>query len=265
MHLLYLDESGTHPDSRHVVVGGVAVFERSAYWLKQDLDAVVEKFFPTAVDEVEIHASPLRVREGDRARAPYDQLTAPQRRQMLRDSYGTIHNSPHPVLFATVVEKSHVVPDDPYEVAFEDVVSRFDLMLSRLHHLGDTQRGLVIVAESNYRERLETLGDRILRDGTQWSRTRNLADVPLFTRSARTRLLQAADLVTNATWGNYEKGLAGDFNLLVSKFDREGDRLHGLTHRSARALTCMCVACLSWRIYRDEAGQPDDEGARTSE
>ena len=108
----------------------------------------------------------------------------------------------------------------------------------------------MIVAESNYRERLETLGDRILREGTKWSRTRNLADVPLFTRSARTRLLQAADLVVNAVYGEYEKSLGRDFKTLLPKFDREGDRLHGLTHLSGSAATCMCVACFSWRVHR---------------
>ncbi len=187
---------------------------------------------------------------------------------MLLDAYQAIGKSQHPVLFATVVDKEHAAPRDPYEVAFEDVVSRFDLMLSRRHSLGDTQRGLVIVAESNYRERLETLGDRILRDGTQWSRTHNLADVPLFARSARTRLLQAADLVANAVYGEYEKSLGRDFKTLSPKFDREGDRLHGLTHLSANAATCMCVACLSWRVHRqstvagtrEEDPQPGSEG-----
>ena len=43
------------------------------------------------------------------------------------------------------------------------------------------------------------------------------------------------DLVTNATWGSYEKGLAWDFTKLLPKFDREGDRLHGLTHLSIHA------------------------------
>ena len=250
MHLLYLDEAGTHPGTGHVVVGGLSIFERSAYWLKQDLDALVQRFFPETHASVELHASPLRVREGQRARPPYDQLTGSERRELLKAAYAALRDSPHPVLFATVVDRVHVAPRDPYEVAFEDVISRFDLMLSRRHQLGDTQRGLVIVAESNYRERLETLGDRILRDGTQWSRTRNLADIPLFARASRTRLLQAADLVTNATWGSFEKGLAWDFNTILPKFDREDDRLHGLTHISANAAQCMCHACYSWRLHR---------------
>lgn len=259
VYLLYLDESGTHSSARHLAVGGLAVFERGAYWLKQDLDAVVRRYFPDAYDGIALHASPLRVREGETPRPPYDRLTAPQRRRMLDDSYDAIGRSAHPVLFTTVVDKGGAAPRDPYEAAFEDVVSRFDLMLSRLHHRSNTQRGLVIVAESNYRERLETLGDRILRDGTQWSSTRNLADIPLFTPAARTRLLQAADLVTNAVWGNYEKGLGRHFQSLLPKFDREGDRMHGLTHLGIRAADCFCVACYSWRTHR--TGRIGEEAA----
>ena len=254
MHLLYLDESGTHLDARHLVVGGLAVYERGTYWVQHDLDAIVQRFFPETHSAVAIHASSLRVKENQSAPSPYDQLTAAERRRMLEESYDVLSRSTHPVLFATVVEKDRVAPRDPYEVAFEDVVSRFDLMLSRRHHQGDTQRGLVVVAESNYRERLETLGDRILREGTQWSRTNNLADIPLFTRASRTRLLQAADLVVNAVWGNYEKGLGRDFKTLLPKFDREGERLHGLTHLSTSAAACMCIACYSWRIHRPPQG-----------
>ena len=142
MYLLYLDESGTHSASNHLIAEGAAVFERSAYWLQQDLDAVVQRYFADDPENVAIHASPLRVPEGERARPPYNRLTARERHQMLLDSYDAIGTSSHPVLIATVVEKEHVAPRDPYEVAFEDVISRFDLMLSRRHNSGDTQRGL---------------------------------------------------------------------------------------------------------------------------
>ena len=62
-------------------------------------------------------------------------------------------------------------------------------------------------------------------------------------------MLQAADLVTNATWRNYEKGLSRDFSQLLPRFDREGERVHGLTHISADAAQCMCPACYSWRVH----------------
>ena len=109
-------------------------------------------------------------------------------------------------------------------------------------------RGLLIVVESNYRERLEVLGNRIRRVGMLWSQTPNLAEVPLFTRTSRTRLLQTTGLVTNAAWETYEMGPARDVSQFLPSFDRAGEQLHGLTHISADAAQCM-APCSSWRVY----------------
>ena len=251
MYLLYLDESGNHGDAEHFVLAGVAVFERNAYWLKKDLNEVVQHFLPETHADFVLHASQLRVSSNTPRTDLPDQLTGPQSRELLDASYRAIAAYPYLTLFATIVRKQGVgLEEDPYETAFTDIVSRFDLMLARRRDNQDVQRGLVIIAESNYRERLELLSDQILRDGTQWGEMRNFADIPLFAPAKRTRLLQAADLVANAVWGSYEKGLSRDFQRLVAKFDREGDRLHGLTHLGVQRSTCMCQACISWRVYR---------------
>jgi hypothetical protein len=255
MWILYLDESGTHGDAAHLVVGGVAVFERSTHWLKREVEeALASALGPNPAVEpcaLCLHASRLHVGGDDKVEAPYDRLSPVQRRAVLDRVYATLAASKHGVFFATVVDKDYCGTRDPYEVAFEDLISRFDLFLVRRHtQQGDSQRGMVVVAESNYRERIESLGSRILAAGTQWSRTKNLAEIPLFTPARNSRLLQLSDLVSNAVFGSYEKGLARHFNLLLPRFDREGDRLHGLTHLSADAATCMCQACLSWRLHR---------------
>ncbi len=250
MHLLYLDESGTHSSADHLVVGGLAVGEEGASRLQRELDGVVRSFFPDTHAQVVLHAASLRVGANEVARPPYNELSAKQRRKMLRDSFEVIADSAESMLFATVVNKAGIAPHDAYEVAFEDLVSRFDRMISRLHGRSSTGHGLVIVAESNYRERLQTLGDRILRDGARWGELRNIVDVPLFAAAPRIRLLQAADLVVNAVYGQYEKRLGRDFEALLPKFDREGNRLHGLTHLGIRPSECWCIACYSWRTHR---------------
>ena len=38
---------------------------------------------------------------------------------------------------------SFIEKDDPVEVAFEQLASRFDYYLVRLHKKGDTQRGII--------------------------------------------------------------------------------------------------------------------------
>ena len=166
----------------------------------------------------------------------------------------------HPVLFATVVDKEAAAGGDSYRVAFEDVVSRFDLMLARFHAANRTQRGVVIMSESSTLRREERASGPSVSEGTQWGRTRNLSEVPLFVSKSRTRLLQAAGLVTNEVWGRYEKGISRHFDDMLPKFDREGTRLHGLTHRTGGVDACWCPACFSYRatnVAHHETGRGD--------
>ena len=264
MHLLYLDESGTHPSSERVVVGGVAVFERAAYWLKRDLSDTVARFFPQEQQQIPIHAPRLRTSGSRGLPEAYAGIDAAERRRLLDACYSTLLTSRHPVLFATVVDKSAALSDDAYRMAFEDVVSRFDLMLARFHAANRTQRGVVIMSESSTLRRAELASGPSVSEGTQWGRTRNLSEVPLFVGKERTRLLQAAGMVTNEVWGRYEKGIIRHFDDMLPKFDREGTRLHGLTHRTGGVDACWCPACFSYRAssaaYHEGPGGGRGEG-----
>ena len=268
MYLLYLDESGTHPSSTRVVVGGVAVFERAAYWLKRDLSETVARFLPDEQQHVPIHAPRLRASATRGLPDAYAAISAAERRNLLDACYSTLLVSRHPVLFATVADKDAAATGDAYRVAFEDVVSRFDLMLARFHAANRTQRGVVIVSESSTLRRAERVSGPSVSEGTQWGRTRNLSEVPLFVSKSRTRLLQAAGLVTNEVWGRYEKGISRHFDEMLPKFDREGTRLHGLTHRTGGVDACWCPACFSYRASNathHEGGRGDGPPLRRSE
>ena len=162
MYLLYLDESGTHPSSDRVVVGGVAVFERAAYWLKRDLSETVARFFPYEQQQIPIHAPRLRATGPRGLPEAYAAVNAAERRRLLDACYSTLLVSRHPVLFATVVDKDAAASGDAYRIAFEDVVSRFDLMLARFHAANRTQRGVVIMSESSTLRRAEA-GIRAVR------------------------------------------------------------------------------------------------------
>ncbi len=268
MYLLYLDESGTHPSSARVVVGGVAVFERAAYWLKRDLSDTVARFFPQEQQQIPIHAARLRATGPRGLPDAYAAVSAAERRRLLDACYSTLLVSRHPVLFATVVDKEAAASGEAYRVAFEDVVSRFDLMLARFHAANRTQRGVVITSESSTLRRVERESGPSVSEGTQWGRTRNLSEVPLFVPKSRTRLLQAAGLVTNEVWGRYEKGISRHFDDMLPKFDREGTRLHGLTHRTGGVDACWCPACFSYRaasVTHHEGARADAPQSRRSE
>lgn len=48
MYLLYLDDSGSadNPADRHVVLAGVALFERQPHWFSERLDALAQRVWP---------------------------------------------------------------------------------------------------------------------------------------------------------------------------------------------------------------------------
>jgi hypothetical protein len=252
VHILYLDESGLHAEANVFVLGGLAVFEREVYWFTQDLEAIQQRYFPNVTEPVEFHLAKLRAPEG-RIEPPFDSLSVLQRRQLAADIFRIIRER-RGVVFGAAIEKQWCHHEDPYNRAFEEMVNRFDLFLARLNAQAaaqgrDEQRGLIVVAESSYRQQLEVLGRRFRGGATRWRQVRTLADVPFFVPAANARLLQFADFCANAIYGRYNSGHTRDFDTIAAKFDREGGRIHGMVHLCSDQ-ECQCIACLSKQYAR---------------
>jgi len=251
MHVLYLDESGAHAEASHFVLAGVSVFEREIYWYGQDLEDLQAQYFPDAVGSIFFHASRLRVRSGANVEAPWSELTNQQRIDLKNRVYEVIRNR-RGVLFACAVEKRYAEHrlEDPYERAFEDIISRFDLFLTRTNAQAvnegrEEQRGLIVLAESSYQRTIGVLARRLQQaGGTRWRTLRNVADIPLFAPAKDMRMLQYADFIANAVYGRYHSRLAGDFDRIAPKFDREGGVVHGLAHLTTDSI-CACIACIT--------------------
>ena len=216
MYIIYLDESGTH-DSRNFVLAGLAVFERETYFLAQEMDRLQGKYFPGQRRPINLHASALGAPDGD-VELPSNELSAEQRIELLREVYPIIAES-RSRLFGVVIDKT-VIPSNQYERGFEEIVSRFDQMLARFYSQNNQQRGLIVVAESSYRENIELLARDIAERGHRWGETHNLADIPYFTPAGSTRLLQLADFVSNAIFRRYERSDARAFDVLMPHFDQ---------------------------------------------
>ncbi len=244
MHILYLDEAGTHSGARYFVVAGLSLFERQTYHLAREVDQLVSRFFPNEEEPVELHASALRAPD-EHARPPYSGIPRRTRLQLLDAIYDVIVGA-ECRLFAIAMEKGFV-GDNLYERGFEEAVNRFDIMLDRVNRERDERnRGLVVLAESSYRENLEGLARQIWKQGTRWRTLGNIADIPYFAPARNTRLLQLADFVVNAVYARYESSLALQFDKLAPCFDQEDGRLHGLVHLTANR-ACYCPACLARR------------------
>ena len=226
MYLLYADESGTtkDPNQQYFVLAGFCVFERQGYWISEKLDRIAERFNPADPNSVELHGSPMLNGSGFWRR----QLRT-DREQAIQDALEAFMRShPNNRIFASVIKKVSISPQDPIEFAFEQLASRFDHYLKRLHKNGDTQRGLIVFDKSTYETTLQTLATDFRTVGYTWGVLRNLAEVPLFLDSRASRLIQLADLIAFAIFRNYERGDSRFYSIIQSRFDSEGGIVHGL-------------------------------------
>lgn len=254
MYILHLDESGVSgTEASYFVLAGLAAFEREIHFFSQDLDQLQTEYFPSEKGPVHFHATKLHPRPSGQLDAPWNQLTVEQRRE-IKARFGEIIGSHRGILFGCAIERkfAELRGQDPYERAFEDVLSRFDLFLSRYNrtaHSGglEEQRGLIVVlAQSGYQRTLALLAQRFRESGTRWGQLHNVTDIPYFAPAQDTRMLQYADFIANAIYGRYHAGITIDFDRIAQKFDTEGNVIHGLAHLTLNA-SCSCLACFSRR------------------
>jgi len=226
MYLLYSDESGTTHDAnqQYFVLAGFCVFERQGFWISSELDKIAARFNPADPASVELHGSPMLNGQKNWRGFPKQ-----DREQAIKDSLQVFVDS-HPSnrLFASVIKKASVSPKDPVEVAFEQLASRFDQYLMRLHKAGNTQRGLIVFDKSTYETTIQSLAIDFRTVGHTWGIVRNFAEVPLFLDSRASRLIQLADLIAYAIFRHFEKEDSRFFTQIKSGFDAEGGIVHGL-------------------------------------
>jgi hypothetical protein len=225
MYLLYADESGTVQDAsqQYFVLAGFCVFERQCYWLGEELEKIAARFDAADTASVELHGSPMLSGKKKWRHYPKE-----QREQAIQDALRLINSHPSNRVFASVIRKAAVSPNDPVEVAFEQLASRFDYYLRRLHKSDNSQRGLMIFDKSTYETTLQALATGFRTEGHTWDKIRNFAEVPLFLDSKASRLIQLADLIAFALFRYYESGDERFYSIIKPHFDAAGGIIHGL-------------------------------------
>ena len=188
MYLLYLDESGAHSQARHFVLAGVAIYEASVYWADNELNRLQAQYFPGIAESVLFHATPLRAGERDSVPYPFNLLDRDTRFKLLDELYEVVQ-AVHGTFFAVVVEKSSLTANEnPYELALEQMLSRFEHFLRRMYlERNQRDKGLVVIADSSYRERLEGVARQFAAEGTRWHNLNNIVAIPFFTLSKNSR------------------------------------------------------------------------------
>lgn len=227
MYLLYLDDAGSVSNGEHhfVALAGIALFERQVHFLAKHMDELAAEWHPADPQDLEFHASPMLTGKGRWGRLG----KRPERRQKMARALLVFDKlQGKRALFGAVVEKAAVSPNDALEYAFEQVISRFDRFLGRMHRANNTQRGLLILDKSTLETRLQTLTRDFKLNGHRWGSLQNLVDVPLFVDSKASRAVQYADLVAHALWRAKERGDDEFMRLIETAFDAEGGVRHGL-------------------------------------
>jgi len=246
MYLLYLDDSGSvrNPADKHIVLAGLAVFERQPHWFSSRLDDIAKRVWPDSPQSLEFRGADIRG-----GKKHWRGVGKQDREEAYREALGAIRGSHLVRLFGAAVHKVAVSPDDPMEYAFEQVCNRLDRFLGRLHHAGNTQRGLIVLDKSAYETSLQGLARNFRTDGHRWGQLYNLADVPLFVDSRATRMIQYADMIAYAVRRYYENGDSSLFDIISHRFDAEGGVIHGLTHYTPAASGCNCFVCRQRRAH----------------
>jgi Protein of unknown function (DUF3800) len=229
MHLLYLDESGNHSDARWFVLAGLSVPERQTHWIEQSLNTIAEQFDHEQPLNVELHGNPMhkgsgRWRKVDRKRRESAIKEALNAGVFTRMHFGIR-------LFAAVIDRDKLQSNEsPIDIAFEQVASRFDHLLTRLNQrVGRTpERGLILCDKASNELSIQAVARKFKYEGHQWGRTRNYAEVPVFLDSENSRLIQLADLVAYAIYQHYAQGNSTYFDTIRTCFDSESGRVHGL-------------------------------------
>lgn len=233
LHLLYLDESGSanDPKQTYFVLAGVSVFERETHWVEQALNQVAQRFAPADPYSVELHGSPMRSGQG-----LWRRHSKESRHDAIKDALrvGVSERSINSVrLFGAVIKKSAVSGQDPVELAFEQLTSRYDRFLKRLFSKhNNAQRGLILLDKSSTENRIQTLAREFKYEGHSWGRTKNYAEVLVFLDSKASRLIQLADLVAFALFRLHEHNDSGFYEVIQDCFDTEGGVPHGLYVRT---------------------------------
>lgn len=225
LYLLYSDESGTphDPKIKYFVLAGYCLFERQGFWLSNELDTIAAKFNPADPNSVELHGSPMFGGKGQWRRvAKEDRIAAMSAALKV---FANSHASNR--MFACIIEKNLVPPKNPVEIAFEQLATRFDYYLQRLHRKGDTHRGLILFDKSIYESTIQSLAADFRSIGHKWGIIRNFAEVPVFIDSKASRLTQLADLIAYSIFRFHQYNDDQFYSLIKNRYDIDNGITHG--------------------------------------
>lgn len=197
-------------------------------------------------------------RRESRAIRPYLHLTRAERLQCLEALAREISLPSDVRVFADAISKPDYVLSNctPYEMAFEQVLTRFQAFLTIKQDAG------IVVHDNNstVAPRLTRLTRKFLKVGTLYREITSIVETPLFVDSSLTSMIQMANLCAFALRRLIENGEEDLWNLIEVRGDRRGTRCVGVRHYTGKRV-CSCRVC---RAHGREPGEPPSTTAATA-
>lgn len=180
-----------------------------------------------------------------RKTAAYIHLTLDERKRCISDLADLVGSWDDARLFGEAYDKNNAAIGEPFDVAFEQVVTRFNTFLS----LAVEQYG-ILVQDNNETvcRRLTHSMRRFHLSGTLWTSIDKIIETPLFVDSSLTSMVQISDLCAYATRRFFDKGETYFFDKIYSRFDRNRGKCVGLRHFTG-TYACKCKVCIDHGRY----------------
>jgi hypothetical protein len=174
---------------------------------------------------------------------PYLHLTIGQRRECLIALASKLATFTDVRIFAEAISKADFTPgpmDTPYEMAFEQVLTRSQACLAGKGDLG------ILISDNNSKAapRLTKLSRKFHKTGTFYRAIPNIVETPLFVDSSLTSMIQMADLCAFSLRRVIENGESWLWDLVESRADRAGGVCVGARHFTGKR-NCVCRICIA--------------------
>lgn len=174
--------------------------------------------------------------------APYLHLTRDERFRCLEGLATELAGWPQVRIFGDAISKPDFNPGkySPYELAFEQIVSRYQTFLAKQGHQG------IIVSDNNSTAapRLTALSRQFHKDGTLYRDIPNVVETPLFVDSALTSLIQMADLCAYALRRLLENKETRLWQLVEPRVEAANGAMVGVRHYTGKR-ACSCPICVA--------------------
>lgn len=183
----------------------------------------------------------------------YVHLTKVERKKLMLEVATEVSKWGFVRLFSECIDKIHfsaLRPTASIETqAFEQVVTRFEIYIETTNKgLKNKKFGMLIHDNNETVAKKHTLlMKHFHRDGTLWTKVRNIIETPLFVSSELTSMVQIADLCSYSLRRYLENNESELFDLIFKRADRRGDAT-ALTVVGVRHFTktpCACKICSS--------------------